>query len=49
MRKSGCFGIRTTLKKQIALYTGELKLVNVIKTSTDPVKFADRVYADVLG
>jgi NitT/TauT family transport system substrate-binding protein len=37
------------LKKQIALYTGELKLVNVIRPSTDPVKFADRVYADVLS
>jgi NitT/TauT family transport system substrate-binding protein len=37
------------LKEQIALYTGELKLVNVIKPSTDPVKFANRVYADVLS
>jgi len=37
------------LKKQIALYTDELKLVNVIKPSTDSAKFADRVYADVLS
>jgi NitT/TauT family transport system substrate-binding protein len=37
------------LKHQIALYTDELKLVNVIKPSTDPVKFAERVYADVLS
>ena len=37
------------LKKQIALYTDELKLVNVIKRSTDSAKFAERVYADVLS
>lgn len=37
------------LKDQIALFTGELKLVDVIKTSTDPAKFANRVYADVLS
>jgi len=37
------------LKKQIALYIDELKLVNVIKRSTDATKFADRVYADVLS
>ncbi len=36
------------LKKQIALYVDELKLVKVIKPSTDAAKFADRVYADVL-
>lgn len=41
--------IGDALKKQIALYTGELKLVNVIKPSTDPAKFANRVYADVLS
>jgi len=41
--------IGDALKKQIALFTGELKLVNVIKPSTDPAKFADRVYADVLS
>jgi NitT/TauT family transport system substrate-binding protein len=37
------------LKQQIALYTEELKLVNVIKPSTNAAKFADRVYADVLS
>jgi NitT/TauT family transport system substrate-binding protein len=37
------------LKKQIALYTDELKLVNVIKPSTDSAKFAERVYVDVLS
>lgn len=36
------------LKKQIALYVDELKLVKVIKPSTDAAKFADRVFADVL-
>jgi NitT/TauT family transport system substrate-binding protein len=37
------------LKKQIALYVDELKLVNVIKRSTDSAKFSERVYADVLS
>ncbi|HMK82013.1 MAG TPA: ABC transporter substrate-binding protein [Xanthobacteraceae bacterium] len=37
------------LKKQIALYADELKLVKVIKPSTDTAKFAERVYADVLS
>jgi len=37
------------LKKEIALYTDDLKLVNVIKRSTDSTKFAERVYADVLS
>jgi NitT/TauT family transport system substrate-binding protein len=41
--------IGDTLKNQIALYTDELKLVNVIKPSTDSAKFANRVYADVLS
>jgi NitT/TauT family transport system substrate-binding protein len=41
--------IGDTLKNQIALYTDELKLVNVIKPSTDSNKFANRVYADVLS
>ena len=30
-------------------YDEELKLVEVLKTNTDPVKFADRIYADVLA
>lgn len=37
------------LKKQIALYADELKIVKVIKSSTDSARFADRVYADVLA
>jgi NitT/TauT family transport system substrate-binding protein len=41
--------IGADLKKQIALYTDELKLVNVIKPSTDANRFADRVYVDVLS
>jgi NitT/TauT family transport system substrate-binding protein len=41
--------IGADLKKQIALYTDELKLVNVIKPSTDSTKFAERVYVDVLS
>jgi NitT/TauT family transport system substrate-binding protein len=37
------------LKQQLLLYTAELQAVNVIKKSTDPAKFADRIYVDVLG
>ena len=37
------------LKKQLALYAEELKLVNVFKPTTDIDKFADRVYANVLS
>jgi NitT/TauT family transport system substrate-binding protein len=37
------------LKKQIGLYADELKLVNVIKPSTDTAKFAERVFVDVLS
>ena len=41
--------VGATLKKQLLLYTEELKAVNVIKRSTDPVKFAERIYIDVLS
>ena len=37
------------LKQEIADYTDELKLVNVIKPSTNAARFADKVYADVLS
>jgi len=37
------------LKKQLLLYTDELKAVNVIKRSTDTAKFTDRIYMDVLS
>ncbi len=36
-------------KKEIITWIEELKQVSVIKSSTDPVKYADRVYADVLS
>ena len=36
------------LKKELALYAEELKLVNVFKPSTDINKYAERIYADVL-
>ena len=39
----------TALKQQIVLYANELKQVNVLKRSTEPMKFADRVYVDVLS
>jgi NitT/TauT family transport system substrate-binding protein len=41
--------IGTELKRQIVLYADELKEVNVFKRSTDPTKFAERVYVDVLS
>jgi len=36
------------LKEQIAFYTNQLKRVGIIKPSTDPAKFADHIYQDVL-
>jgi NitT/TauT family transport system substrate-binding protein len=36
------------LKQEIVAYAEELKLVEVLKPNTDPTKFADRIYADVL-
>ena len=41
--------VGTALKKQLLLYTDELKVVNVIKQSTDSAKFAERIYTDVLS
>ena len=41
--------VGATLKKQLLLYTEELKAVNVIKRSTDSTKFAERIYLDVLS
>jgi len=41
--------IGTALKQQIVFYANELKQVNVLKRNTDPIKFAERVYIDVLS
>jgi NitT/TauT family transport system substrate-binding protein len=41
--------VGTALKHQILLYANELKQINVLKRSTDPTKFAERVYVDVLS
>jgi NitT/TauT family transport system substrate-binding protein len=41
--------IGADLKKQIALYADELKIINIFKPSTDSAKFAERVYTDVLS
>lgn len=41
--------IGAAFKKEIALYADELKLVSVMKASTDSQRYADRVYANVLG
>lgn len=40
--------VGAALKKQIAAYTEELKLVHVIKPGVDSAKFAERIFADVL-
>jgi sulfonate transport system substrate-binding protein len=37
------------LKRQLALYAEDLKLVSVLKPSTDPAKYADRIFADLLS
>ena len=37
------------LKKELAAYAEELKLISIFKPSTDPAKFAERIYADVLS
>jgi NitT/TauT family transport system substrate-binding protein len=37
------------LKKELALYAEELKLVGVLKPSTDVAKYADRIYAEVVA
>jgi NitT/TauT family transport system substrate-binding protein len=36
------------LKQELALYTDDLKKVAVMKASTDPARFADKIFADVL-
>ena len=41
--------VGANLKKQLVLYTDELKAVNVMKRSTDSAKFAERIYLDVLS
>jgi len=37
------------LKRELALYAEELKSVQVLKRSTDPVQFAERIYGDVFS
>jgi len=39
----------TDLKKELALYAEELRLVNVLKPSTDIPKYIERIYADVVS
>lgn len=36
-------------KRELRLYAEDLKLVNVLKPTTDPAKYAERIYADVLS
>lgn len=52
MLKSQSHGHRPVgadLKQQLELYSDELKLVRVIKRSTDTAKFPERIYAYVLS
>lgn len=52
MLKSQTHGDRPVggdLKQQLVLYGEELKLVKVLKRTTDTAKFAERIYADVLS
>ncbi|WP_294535372.1 ABC transporter substrate-binding protein [uncultured Rhodoblastus sp.] len=37
------------LKKELALYADELKLISIFKPTTDVAKYAERIYADVLS
>ncbi len=41
--------VGSALKAEIAAYTDELKLVQVIRPATDTARFADKVFADVLS
>ena len=41
--------VGTALRQEIEFYARDFKLVNVLKPSTDPAKFAAHVYADVLA
>ena len=41
--------VGSELKKELALYAGELRSIQVFKQSTDPVQFAEKVYADVFS
>jgi NitT/TauT family transport system substrate-binding protein len=37
------------LRRQLALYAEELKLVGVFKPTLNTAKYAERIYADVLS
>jgi NitT/TauT family transport system substrate-binding protein len=41
--------VGANLKQEIALYAGELKVVGIMKPSTDPAKFAEHIFADVFA
>ena len=41
--------VGTALRQEIEFYARDFKLVNVLKPSTDPARFAAHVHADVLG
>ncbi|WP_277957483.1 ABC transporter substrate-binding protein [Anaeromyxobacter oryzisoli] len=37
------------LRRELALYADDLKRISVLKSSTDPARFADKIFADVLS
>lgn len=41
--------VGTAFRQEVVLYAEELRQINVLKPTTDPQKYADRVYVDVLG
>lgn len=43
------FGAGPDLKKEVAIYTDDLKTVGILKQRTDAAKFSDRIVTDVLS
>jgi NitT/TauT family transport system substrate-binding protein len=37
------------LKDELAVYISDMKTIGVLKPSTDPTRFANRIYKDVLA
>jgi hypothetical protein len=47
--KSGITQLSQLRGKKLAVYISDMKLIGVLKPSTDPARFASRIYADVLA
>jgi NitT/TauT family transport system substrate-binding protein len=37
------------LRQEITVYAQDLRQASILKSSTDPAQFADRIYTDVLA